>query len=275
MLKALNLPPSELTPEAKAFILGSGTRALITWAPGPGGDWTVPQAQIAWAQQNGLRTLVAVSSHRDMPESAWVTRLRDVLTRCRNSTVIIQNEPDYAGISVKGCAAQVKAAAIIARRAGHPHILACAAATAPYALRVMHALRHWSPPPGVKVGWAHHHYRDVGHGHPWAARMLLAGLRVTRWDAGRELWLTEGGLIYRTAGGPPPDPANYRYTHLAQDERRQLHNVTRHYRWCARHGRIALWANYEHVDSLWGGWASGLIAHGGTAHPLAERWKAL
>lgn len=274
MLKALNLPPSELSEDAKQFI-ASGTQALVTWAPEPGADWTTTLSQIAWAKDAGLRTLVAVSSHRGMPSEVWQMRIRYVLSRCKDSIVIIQNEPDYAGIPVKDCAAQIRGGTEIARQEGHPHLLICAAATAPYALRVMHALRHWSPPVGLKVGWAHHHYRDVRHGRPWAVRMLLAGLRATRWDAGPKLWLTEGGYIYRTAGGPPPDPARYRYSDLAADERAQLLNVTRHYRWCERSNRVALWANYEHVDSLWGGWASGLIAHGGTPHPLHERWKAL
>lgn len=297
MLKMLNMPASEMTNEAKTFVKET-CDGIVLWAPQwgkiephrgqvDGSQWAALDENVTWAH-GMLETFIAVPSALPSWLSEWSTGtitlwsryLARIMQRYPHTTLVVQNEPDHAGISPALCARLMRVASRVAADCHHKRILGPAAATIYYSLNVLWQLRGFKPPKGVQVGFAFHDYIGVGKGQTWRLSALLAAMRASRWQDGQHLWLTELGYIFKTIGTPgaeyPVDPGNWRYEEpLLTQERHQRENVLKHYRWAKRSGKVGMWANYEYVDSLWGGWASGMIAHDGQRHPLHDEWKKL
>ena len=297
MLKAINLPISETTPAAQQFITRGGADALILWAPEWGklepakgqvdeSQWTPVDEAIAWAHGK-LPTFLAVSSGFTswLPSGwgpdvvqAWRGYIAGILKRHRNTIVIVQNEPDFAGIPAKVSAQLMRIAAEVAHEVGHPHIMGPAAATASYAVKVLGYLRGWRPPPGVQVGFAHHGYIDIDRGRTLATRAVLAAMKLTRWQGGQRVWITEAGYIFRTrctdkAQGWNPD--SWAYVNQAADEQSQLRNTLKYVSYARNSGKVEMVATYEYQTLKHYGWDSALVRYDGTARPLLDRWLAM
>lgn len=298
MRKTMNLYNSGLTDECKAYIVDGGADSIVLWAPAwmrleptqgqvDESQWASLDAGVAWAREHKLPVFIAVLSN-EMP--AWlgpwsphkvflwrIYYLRRIMLRYPHATIIPLNEPDYADIPAPVAAHMMREAAAEAHATGHKQILAPATATLPYALKVLWHLRGYKPP--VRIGFAHHQYIDVGKGQTWVARSLLVALKMMRWRDGQRLWLTEGGYIFpvtQDPGASGPDPATWHYKEpLADQEAKQFSGVLKHFLWAKSTGKVMMWATYEYKDSLWGGWASGLIRHDGTHRSLYSRWKVL
>jgi hypothetical protein len=317
MLKTMNLPMSEM-PAAQAFLLEEGAAdAIVLWAP----EWAALQpaengpydlVQLTdldlwskWVLEHGKKLLIAVPCAYppwsygarskkygtvdtlppdDLhPQGAWARYLQLLFFRYPGATLIALNEPDYAfskdpdaGLHT---AQMMMCAADVAARCRHERILGPATATSAFAERVLRWLHNWKPP--VRVGWAHHQYRDVDAGDTREVATVLHLLEKHHWRDGKKIWLTEGGYIYKTTQSADPDyhadPATWSYADpLALQELRQHCSVSHHYHWSrdlrAAQGVVECWANYEYVDAMWGGWASGLVRHDGTPHPLRDDW---
>jgi hypothetical protein len=240
----------------------------------------------------GVRSKRAGSNAFTMPpddlamSGGWARYIAFMMRRYPRARFIVLNEPEYAfshdPLAALHTSWMMRSAADIAHASGHAMVLGPATATSSFAKRVLHWLYAWKPP--VRVCWAHHHYRDVDADDHTEVAEVLSALGKHRWRGGRSIWLTEGGYIYRTVHQPGydyfADPAYWWYEpSLQQQERFQLDSVVRHYRWCRdldpSVGKVECWANYEYVDALWGGWASGLVNHDGLPHPLHEAWLHL
>jgi hypothetical protein len=312
MLRGLNIPLSEWTPEAQEFALQGGA-VLVVWAPSmstiqPTQDqwidasFDAPDAMVTWGQAHHKQVVIVAdpssypawvlgnSTERVAPtdisaEGPWGTYLRKVLEHYKGkATPIILNEPDYAFAAVNPWAAHalvtaemMKTGATIAHEVGYEKILAPACATVSFAVRVLDQLEDWEPP--LKVVWCQHFYEDVmadlpTEGTPKTATLLTA-LKTHKWSNGY-VWFTEGGYVYPVYQSQPvdyyADPATWHYTDLATGEAEQLRRMKAFFDWCTKADKIECLANYEYQDSLWSGWASGMVAYDGTAHPLREAW---
>lgn len=222
----------------------------------------------------------------------WADYLRLVLDRHPNvQGVIVLNEPNACYMDGRESSATVSAemlrtAANIWRELGAtPTLLGPATWSGHGALTFTeHVLaelsrtRDWAD--GLEVGWAHHHYSDVHAGHTFETRGVLELLRHhSHWGGDDRVWLTEGGYQFNTVHKPGfdyyADPAFWTYEQpLADQEALQSSHVAKHVSWC-RTQKVAMWANYEYQDAMWGGWASGLTRADGTARPLHSRWAHL
>jgi hypothetical protein len=310
MLKGLNPDVNECTSEVRAYAKSSGTNAIVLWAPSmttimPAQGVLAPNS--AWSNVDQLAAQVVSDGHtllmccfceypawacdgsvpKDLSPSGWWAQYVElVVRRYPHATVIVLNEPNYVtGLTGAVCAEMVKSAAIIAAQAGATRILAPAVAGAyssnlvGYTKGVLEGLgAGWRPPGNLNVGFAIHPYCDVKAGNTAGYDGVRAALKEYGWHGGQHVWCTEGGGLYGTAPDPDPpypgDPTAYHYTNLAADEQTQLRNVSLHYAHAKATG-CQLWAQYEYQDSMWSGWASGLFANDGAAHPLAAAWAKL
>jgi hypothetical protein len=302
MQKALNLTPELLlnrlnggpNPVDVQRIVKSpdACDSIITWAPsqsnmGPNwwqSSWEQCDQAIEWALSTGKRTYVCISSPNYTDPSDYSLRLGwvcKVIERYPEASIVVSNEPVFAHIDSKTSAQLIKDATEYAAslKSGSKHLLGPAEATFWGTPNVLKHLLTWKPPKNVRVDVAVHHYYDLVNGGARQIRTALASLVPLRWNP--NLFLTEGGFQYHTQKTPgwnidnPANPATWEYTSRVADEATQQRRVPLHYNWCAKQKRIALWANYEYVDSLWGGWASGLIGHDGTPHPVLPEWLKL
>jgi hypothetical protein len=301
MLKAINLSPGSFSSAfpgtsgvaAQEFLKQPGScDAVMTWAPtqsnmGPNwwqSSWAQSDTAVEWILGAGKRCFVCVPSS-DFTDDAYSNRLQwtcDTIERYPQCSVVVSNEPAFAGINSSDSAQLIRDAAEHAAsvKSGSKHLLGPAEATFWGTPNVLKHLLAWTPPKGIRVDVAMHHYYDIVNGGARQTRTALAALTLlVRWHP--NLFLTEGGFKYTTHTLPdfdpknPANPATWAYTDSVSEEALQLRRVPLHFKWCGKQQRIALWANYEYIDSLWGGWASGLIAHDGTPHPLRAVWPKL
>ena len=278
--------------EQAAQVLADGRRLLL--APMAGYP---PWSYARRAQKVGKTPGKAARLAPDdlTPTGPWARYLRFVMQRYPKAIPIVLNEPNFGFIEDaptmgKQTAQMLKTAASVAARVGCPHILGPAMADTSdprgFTEGVLKALNwpwgkyHGWQPPKVTVGWAHHPYVDIKRGNVTGIQHVLALLAKYRWHSGSRIWLTEGGYQYNVHQDPNPDysadPATWHYNEpLSAQEHTQLVNVSENYAFCKGTGSVELWAQYGYRDSLWGGWASGLIAYDGTPHPLAAEWAKL
>ena len=166
---------------------------------------------------------------------------------------------------------------------GSTHLLGPAEATFWGTPNCLKYLWGYAPPKGVRVDVAMHHYYDLVNGGARMTRTALAAMKLLRLHGSwrPNLFLTEGGYIFHVGRSPaynpadPSNPAGYEYLSRAADEAMQLQRIMRFYPWCKKQSQIALWANYEVVDSLSSGWASGPFAHDGTLKLILPHWAGL
>jgi len=166
---------------------------------------------------------------------------------------------------------------------GSTHLLGPAEATFWGTPNCLKYLWGWTPPKGIRVDVAMHHYYDLVNGGARMTRTALAAMALLRLHGSwrPNLFLTEGGYIYHVGRTPawsaadPSNPAGYEYLSRAADEAMQLQRMMRFYPWCEKQARIMLWANYEVIDSFSTGWASGLNGHDGTPHLILPHWAVL
>ena len=302
MIKALNLPPGGVTPEAIEFARNSGTGTIILWAPGMAhyqerSAYDQLDGQIRLAHSAGRQVIICIPTDggpRRLPPilETWTRYVWDVMVHYRVVAwaFILMNEPNAAFANhpapAQMTATMIRRGAWVAQQLGVRRVLAPGTLNSVgFTERVLRNLngflprwRHWKPPAGVWVGWAHHPYADVKAGSIQDTAGVLALLKKY-WYDGPRLWLTEGGYVYDVHQTPNPDyvadPSTWQYNlPLIAQEKRQRSNVWGHYEWSKQHG-VQLWANFEYQDSLWGGWASGFKAHDGVPHLLYADWSRL
>jgi len=265
-------------------------------------------ANVAWARHIGLKVLLATATEcpswsfagraKSLPNAThqlppddltqhgpWAGWLKLIYKRYPDVLPIVLNEPNLVYWQDpdwgEHTATMMQTAALVAHKAKIKHILGPACTTANATERMLVHLKDWDPP--VEVGCALHQYNDVHNGNHADVDGTLEALAKANWKNGRRVWLTEGGLHFAThtlSEPPVADPSTWAYNPpQALQALKQFRNLTKHYRYCEsmkpENGIVEGWFNYEVIDSLWGGWASGVFWHDGTPKRMMKRWIKL